>query len=129
LNCIGHLYSMLLDKFNMNDLGADYLYSGSNPVSFMLPNGLKEITDYEAWKTSENRTERHPLLTAAQFLAGLEKHPQLNFLNLSLTDLTSELIGKLKQDATCVLLLHTTNEHAMPELRRAFFSLLEHKIA
>ena len=128
LKCIGHLYSMLLDKFNMNDLGADYIYSGANPVSFMLPNGLKEIADYEAWTQVSNRTDLHPLFTAAQYNNSLLKHAMLNFIGLSLADLTPDLLEKLQQDPTAVLLLHTQNEHAMPELRRAFFTLLEHNV-
>jgi (E)-4-hydroxy-3-methylbut-2-enyl-diphosphate synthase len=37
LRCAGHLYSAFLDKFQMNDLGADYLYSGQRPVPFCCP--------------------------------------------------------------------------------------------
>ena len=125
LKPIGHLYSMLLDKFNMNDLGADYLYTGSNPISFMLPNGLKEILNYEAWKTTSDKQNRHPLFTAEQYSGNPEIHPQLNFLQLTLAEITPTLVKHLGQDATTVLLLQTANEHAMPELRRAFIKLME----
>ncbi|QCR22130.1 (E)-4-hydroxy-3-methylbut-2-enyl-diphosphate synthase [Pontibacter sp. SGAir0037] len=124
LKCVGHLYSMLLDKFNMNDLGADYIYTGNEPIRFMLPNGLKEIVDYDAWLLAEQREERHPLFSAAQYRSGIERHAALNFVLLSLDDLTPELIEKLKQDHTAVLMLQTTNEHAMAELRKCFFRLM-----
>ncbi|WP_225986329.1 hypothetical protein, partial [Janibacter melonis] len=48
LRPIGHIYSPALDKFHMSDQGADFVYSGSAPILFMLPNGLKEILDYTA---------------------------------------------------------------------------------
>ncbi|MEQ9306538.1 MAG: (E)-4-hydroxy-3-methylbut-2-enyl-diphosphate synthase, partial [Marinoscillum sp.] len=48
LKAIGHFYLPELDKWTMNDLGCDYIYTGSRPISFMLPNGLKEILDYSA---------------------------------------------------------------------------------
>jgi (E)-4-hydroxy-3-methylbut-2-enyl-diphosphate synthase len=50
LASIGHIYSQKLDKFHMTDQGADYIYSGSKSITFMLPNGLREIVDYETWK-------------------------------------------------------------------------------
>ena len=45
---IGHFYLPELDKWQMNDQGADYIYTGNNPVGFMLPNGLKEILNYSS---------------------------------------------------------------------------------
>ncbi|WP_242928082.1 (E)-4-hydroxy-3-methylbut-2-enyl-diphosphate synthase [Pontibacter vulgaris] len=130
LKCVGHLYSMLLDKFNMNDLGADYIYTGDTPVSFMLPNGLKEILNYTPWLLNEQQDNRHPLLTAKQYLPAKEEnlHPKLNFVQLTLADLTDEMLQRLKQDNTAVLMLHTANEHAMPELRKCFFRLMNNGI-
>jgi (E)-4-hydroxy-3-methylbut-2-enyl-diphosphate synthase len=115
---------MLLDKFNMNDLGADYLYTGDNPISFMLPNGLKEMVNFPAWLMAEARHDRHPLFLPEQYLSSPDRHPQLNFVLLTISDLTQEMVGKLKHDPSVVLVLHTRNEHAMPELRKAFFRLM-----
>ncbi|KAA9346142.1 (E)-4-hydroxy-3-methylbut-2-enyl-diphosphate synthase [Adhaeribacter soli] len=124
LKGVGHLYSMLLDKFNMNDLGADFIYTGATPINFMLPNGLKEIVDYEAWLSAENRDERYPQLSAKQYLSGAEKSGQVNFILATLADLEPELLEKLKTDKTAVLVLQTENTHAMAELRKAFFRLM-----
>lgn len=124
LKCVGHLYSMFLDKFSMNDLGADYIYTGRESISFMLPNGLKEIIDYPVWLVSENRQERFPQLTVSDYLSGAEKHPELNFLAVTISDLTDSLIQRLERDATVVLVAQTDNEHAMAELRKCFFRLL-----
>ncbi|RDV16340.1 4-hydroxy-3-methylbut-2-en-1-yl diphosphate synthase [Pontibacter diazotrophicus] len=128
LKCVGHLYSMLLDKFNMNDQGADFIYTGDTPISFMLPNGLKEIVNYDAWLTAEERKDRHPLLHADQYLRSVDRHDTLNFIQLSISELTNELLERLKQDKTAILMLQTSNEHAMPELRKCFFRLMNNGV-
>ena len=119
LKCVGHLYSMLLDKFNMNDLGSDFIYTGAQPISFMLPNGLKEIVDYEAWLTAENRDERYPLINVNQYLSVGKKSAEMNLVQVALAELTPELIEKLTLDKTAVVLLHTQNAHAMAEFHRS----------
>ncbi|QMU28300.1 (E)-4-hydroxy-3-methylbut-2-enyl-diphosphate synthase [Adhaeribacter radiodurans] len=128
LKCVGHLYSMLLDKFNMNDLGADYIYTGQQPITFMLPNGLKEIVDYSAWLTSENRNDRYPLLTPSEYLNPTEKHPEVNFLSVHIEDLTDAMVGRLKMDTSVILIAATDNAHAMAELRKNFFRLMNNGV-
>ncbi|MDQ4142101.1 MAG: flavodoxin-dependent (E)-4-hydroxy-3-methylbut-2-enyl-diphosphate synthase, partial [Bacteroidota bacterium] len=128
LKCVGHLYSMLLDKFNMNDLGADYIYTGSQPIEFMLPNGLKEIVDYPAWLNSKNRNERYPQLSPSEYLSSAEKHPEVNFLSVSIEDLTDPVVQSLKNDTTAVLVVQTDNAHAMAELRKCFFRLMNNGV-
>ncbi|OGX88295.1 (E)-4-hydroxy-3-methylbut-2-enyl-diphosphate synthase [Hymenobacter coccineus] len=130
LRAAGHLYSPFLDKFQMSDLGADYIYTGERPVPFMLPNGLKEIVNYTAWADGGRRPDHFPLMTADRYMAdprrsGLpEHHPQLNFLMLSLDVLDAPLLARLRDDRTVVLVFVTTNAHAMPEMRRAFFEVI-----
>ena len=126
LRAAGHLYSPFLDKFQMGDLGADYIYTGERPVPYMLPNGLKEIVTFTAWRDAARRPEHYPLMTPDAYLATIpaQRHPQLNFLLADLAALTPELLQHLRVDRTVVLTLETTNAHAMPELRRAFFELI-----
>jgi (E)-4-hydroxy-3-methylbut-2-enyl-diphosphate synthase len=129
LRAAGHLYSPFLDKFQMSDLGADYVYSGERPVPFMLPNGLKEIVNYDAWLDAGRRPDHFPLLTPDRYLRDLvQLHPQLNFLLLDLATLTPDLLARLRQDPTVVVVLETNNAHAMPELRRAFFELINAQV-
>jgi (E)-4-hydroxy-3-methylbut-2-enyl-diphosphate synthase len=125
LKGIGHFYLPLPDKWKMNDLGTDFIYTGINKISFMLPNGLKEISDYEVWKNTADKQHAFPLFTPGQYLQNLPKHENLNFLRLTIGELTEDLIYQVRQDTTLVLLIDTYNEHAMPELRRLFFDLIE----
>ena len=127
LRAAGHLYTPFLDKFQMSDQGADYLYSGERPVPFMLPNGLKEIVTCTAWLDGGSRPDHYPLMTADRYMEAKEPrgfHPQLNFLMLSLDALDGPMLDRLRADPTVVLVLVTTNAHAMPEMRRAFFELV-----
>jgi (E)-4-hydroxy-3-methylbut-2-enyl-diphosphate synthase len=128
LRAAGHLYSAFLDKFQMSDQGADYIYTGERPVPFMLPNGLKEIVNYPAWLDAGQRPHHYPLFTAGTYIDGHVQHPQLNFLLVEIDALDANLLTHLRHDPTVVLVLATTNAHAMPELRRAFFELINHQV-
>ena len=124
LRAAGHLYSPFLDKFQMSDLGADYIYTGQISSPFMLPNGLKEIVDYSAWLDGGQRADHFPAFTPAEYAVAGAQHPALNFVFHSLSTLTEPAFDQLRHDLTAVVILRTDNAHAMPELRRAFFELL-----
>ncbi len=124
LKSIGHFYLPATDKWAMNDTGADYLYTGTQPAPFMLPNGLREILDYSLWKNLTDKTNKYPLLSIEEYLAGEDLHAQLNFLHVNDKDLIESLIVKLKAENNVVLVLTTDNAHAMPALRAAFVKLM-----
>jgi len=128
LKSVGHFYLPELDKWKMNDLGTDFIYSGSKPVPFMLPNGLKEIQDYEVWQQVEDKVNKIPLLTADEYKSGGEKHAQVNFVGVTIADLTEGFIQVLEQDSTAVLVIETANKHGLAEQRRAFMKLIEQKL-
>jgi (E)-4-hydroxy-3-methylbut-2-enyl-diphosphate synthase len=128
LRCIGHFYLPEPDKWRMNDQGADYVYSGSKPINFMLPNGLKEIRDYEVWLTSEDKLNKLPLFSRQEYLTATEKHSQTNFVSVNLDELDTLLIERLKYDKTVVAVARTENDHAMAELRRLFIELIDKQV-
>ncbi len=115
LKSIGHFYLPELDKWSMNDLGADYIYSGARPIGFMLPNGLKEILDYDHWMSADDNENKYPMLTVSELLDGAMLHPTLNFLSLS----TNEFLEAWDeiQSGPFVLVVRTDNAHAMADLR------------
>ncbi len=39
MKAVGHFYLPELDKWKMNDQGCDFVYSGVNPIPFMLQMG------------------------------------------------------------------------------------------
>ncbi len=126
LASIGHRYLLSFDKWVMDEMGADYIYFGGNKINFMLPNGLKGILDYKTWKGEKEPF--YPLIDANLFLNNSELHPALNFIQCTLADLTDEFLDKIKMDDTVVLIIQTRNRHAMAEIRRTFFVLIENDI-
>ncbi len=129
LKNIGHFYLPLLDKWSMNDLGSDFIYSGDKQIPFMLPNGLKEILNHKTWLTHEDLTNKFPLLTGEEYLSASTKlHSSLNFIRVNYKDMNDAFYTKVKNDPTAVLIVTTNNLHAMPALRRLFFYLMENDV-
>lgn len=129
LKMIGHFYMPLLDKWKMNDLGTDYIYSADQSIAFMLPNGLKEILNYHYWKAAEDKVNKFPLFTPAEVRAeNTIRHHQLNFIRLTIDDLDETMLQTLREDKTLVVLLDTENSHALAEQRRFFFELILQKV-
>lgn len=119
----GHFYLPELDKWGMNDLGCDYVYTGSKPASFMLPNGLKEILDYEVWALHQDQENKFPLINAHDFV-GKKLHPTLNFISTQSEEINYNFLTTIKPYNNVVLVIKTTNEHALAALRRSFVSLV-----
>jgi len=123
----GHFYLPELDKWKMNDLGCDYVYSGDHPIQFMLPNGLKEIMNYSSWLQSEERENKLPAFRLAEFQGQENTHPVLNFLFLQDTEV-NDAISLLRGRQDVAVILFSDNSHTMPALRRAFVTLIQKKI-
>jgi (E)-4-hydroxy-3-methylbut-2-enyl-diphosphate synthase len=120
---VGHFYLPELDKWKMNDQGCDFVYSGKNPIPFMLPNGMKEIQDLEVWKVSSDRGNKFPLFNLIEYQNCTESHPELNFLEIDDTEIESA-IPLIHDRKNTLLILKTSNTHSMPALRRAMVSLM-----
>ena len=120
---LAHHYLPEPDKWVMGDLGTDFIYTGTKPVSFMLPNGLREIVDYSLWLNEKNLTQ-FPLIRVQDYKPGMEKHPELNFVSINAKDIDPGLMQDLRMDLTLVVLLETENAHAVAEMR-SFFCALE----
>jgi len=116
LKAIGHFYLPELNKWSMTDHGADFIYSGKRRVKFMLPDGLKEIIDFDCWKKDGSQNS-YPLFTSDRYLQPFARHPILNFV--SITPREFQLALDFKNDTTIVWILETKNIHAMADLRAA----------
>ncbi len=122
----GHYYLPELDKWKMNDQGCDFVYSGSNPIPFMLPNGMKEIQDLEVWESQSDQVNKFPLFDLKSFSSSSRFHSELNFLEVFDTEI-EKVIPLIESRKDTVLILKTSNKHAMPAMRRAFVTLMETK--
>jgi len=128
LKSVGHFYLPVPDKWKMNDIGADYIYAGKQPVPFMIANGSRQIMDANAWQSIKDKQNTYPLFNGTDYLQASEKHPEINFVTMTYKEWQPTFIEKLNTDPTVVLWISTANEHAMAALRRLFFYLLEENI-
>ncbi len=126
LSSLGHFYLPELDKWGMNDLGVDYIYTGSTPAPFMLPNGVKEIVDHKVWNPSEENPNLFPILDKSDDTSVL--HSKLNFLRVSTEEFDDEVISLLKEESSIVLILSSENAHALADIRATFVRLINEKI-
>ncbi len=127
LKSIGHHYMPELDKWIMTDFGADYIYTGDNLLHFMLPNGLKEIANYETWANSEKKENIYPLLTEERLKQQVQLHPNLNFVAINAEEI-EQLPRELYQGKKLVIILSGDSKTPMKKLRDALFYLYQQKI-
>lgn len=129
LKSIGHFYLPEPDKWAMNDLGADYIFTGNQHIQFMLPNGLRQIQSSSVWLTHQINTI-YPQFTWDEWCGSTSKHPNINFIKINAASLIGDvnMLDNLKIEKQVVIILHSSNEHKMPEIRRAFFDLIHHSI-
>ena len=129
LKSIGHFYLPEPDKWAMNDLGADYIFTGNQHIPFMLPNGLRQIQSSSIWLTHQINTI-YPQFTWEEWCGSSSKHPNINFIKINAASLIGDvaMLNNLKIEKQVVIILYSTNEHKMPEIRRAFFDLIDHSI-
>ncbi len=128
LRSVGHFFLPVPDKWAMNDQGVDYIYSGSLPIPFMLPNGLKEILDYSVWLSHEDSKNKLPLLSVEEFRSQPQLHQSLNFVHGDIHNFDDDFLDHFNDSGNIVFVITSENAHAMPELRRLFFKLLDKKI-
>lgn len=128
LKAIGHFYLPEPDKWAMNDLGADFIYTGVKEIGFMLPNGLKQIQDYSLWKQTKDK-HAFPMFKLDE-LHDASFHAELNFVSVDAEELikNAQFIQFLKEHANLVPIVHSNNAHTMPEIRRAFFELMVQEV-
>lgn len=122
---VGYHYSVPLDKWNISDMACDYVYAGSNPVDFEIPGTLGILYDVATWQQRRQQPRAFPLFHLPDYLASTDRSATLNFVRTDLSQLTNEVMARLTQDNTTVLVIDTQNEHGYAELRRLFVELME----
>lgn len=128
LHDIGYHYTSELDKWNMDEMSADFIYLGDNVADFDFPIGLKVVYNYQTWKNLLDVTRSFPYLTMSEYLNSSVKSFVMNFVQISIDDLGSEDFEKIANDKKVVFVLTTTNQHGMAEQRRVFLEFLIRKI-
>ncbi len=124
----GYYYSESLDKWNIADTAPDFLYLGSRDINYKLPGTFKKIFDCSYWKSQIKNEESFPLFNSEQYLETEFKSEKINFISVSISDLNEKFLSEIKNDPAAILILHSENEHAMAEMRRAFIELINTEV-
>ena len=120
----GYNYSIPLDKWNIADQAADFIYIGDKKVNFEIPGTLGLIVDADNW-SKDLGDRRFPLISLDQFTRKGELSDILNFIDAKDEELyTNGAIAALKKSKNSILVLHTNNDRAVAAMRRAFIELI-----
>ena len=92
LKSVGHFYLSELDKWGMNDLGCDYVYTGDHVLDFMLPNGLKQIVNYDLFQTLRKKDHIYPLLFENQLTHLKEVENYFSFIQINADKIEDKII-------------------------------------
>jgi (E)-4-hydroxy-3-methylbut-2-enyl-diphosphate synthase len=126
LYALGYIYSVPLDKWTILDTACDYVFLGDNLIDFEIPGTLGLIYLHKTWLKQKEQTRAFPFIRSEHYLQGVETSPVLNFIYVTLKDLSLELITKLQADPTAVIITDTYNKHGLAEQRRLFIELINH---
>lgn len=133
LQHIGYHYDEPTDKWNIGDLAADYIFTGSRIPEFALPGTLRVITDAATWVNAGMPSGVLPIFDITEYAAAEHKSDQLNFVMLDcFSDAgypeTLSLLQQIANDPVAVLCLSSINTNAMQSQRRMFTELLQQQI-
>lgn len=136
LQSIGYMYDEILDKWNIADTAADYVFTGHMVLDFALPGTLKVIVYPATWMqvVSSDHAEQEkyfPIFDEMGYCKSDMKSNTINFVMIDCfntsqasTDFTlSEYVEALTNDPKVVLCLSSENIHSMPAVRRMFIEL------
>jgi len=121
---LGYQYSVPLDKWNITELACDYVFLGDKTIDFEVPGTLGLIYNYKTWLTVRNNFNSYPFVDAKTYVNTSDLSEKLNVVYVTLPDVTAELIQKLENDSTAVLMIDTYNKHGMAEQRKLFIELI-----
>jgi (E)-4-hydroxy-3-methylbut-2-enyl-diphosphate synthase len=127
LEAIGYKYDSNLDKWNISDAAADFIYTGDNIIEFALPGTLKVISNYSRWHGLKIQTGILPLFQLQEYLdhTGIVTSPHFVVVDVN-NDWSSlqRLIDKIKQRDDVILCVESSSQHTMPSIRRFIIELM-----
>jgi len=120
---VGYNYQVNLDKWNISDLACDYIFAGKNTIDFEIPGTLGVIYNYDQWMSLTNHDRKYSIIDGSAINDETRFHAQMNFIRCDANKLNEVLFDKLPKNT--IIVLFSTNTHAMPSIRRAIIELFE----
>lgn len=130
LRSIGYRYDAAIDKWNISDGAADYIYTGNRILEFALPGTLQVICNYSAWLSVPDKQKYHPLIEAADYAVIDAQQGSQYFICLDVNDagLADQLLASLIGKQHFVLCIWSSHLHTMASLRKFVIELMNRNI-
>ena len=128
LEPIGYNYNARTDKWSISDGAADYVYTADKTFDIALPGTLQVICNYNTWQHAEDKTKYHPLIQQQDYTGTELLMDQLHFVAIDANAVQDGVVDKVKFYPNSVLVVYTTNVHAMASIRRFLIELMNQGI-
>ena len=125
LKSVGHFYLSELDKWGMNDLGCDYVYTGDHVLDFMLPNGLKQIVNYDLFQTLSKKDHIYPLLFENQLINLKEVENHFSFIQINADKIEDKIIDQLKGLTQSIIILESFASNVFHSSRNVMIKFMK----
>ncbi len=123
---VGYNYSQALDKWHISDQACDFIFAGDQHISFALPGTLSVVYNYKMWLQHSGDERTYPLFKVSELDEIAKCNAAIKFVELCTEDFFKYQL-KIDKLSDAVLVLKTSNEHAMPDLRRVFVGMMQEK--
>ncbi len=123
LFALGYQYAASLDKWNIGDLAADYLYIGDKQIDFEIPGTLGIIQDSEVFAGQDRH---YPLVNHIDKIKDFDT--DLIFVSSFAEDLNIKALQEFTNHPNVVLVLNSRSENALAHIRKIFFLLIENEL-
>jgi (E)-4-hydroxy-3-methylbut-2-enyl-diphosphate synthase len=127
LSSIGYHYDIVTDKWTINDIAADYIYTAKQELTFSLPGTLKVITSPNIWLHATDKEKYFPIFSIEEYLQSEQRSSVMNFVMIDCRDViddqTLAALQRIKADKTAVLCLSSLQSNAMQCIRYMYQTL------
>lgn len=117
----GYTYSKDLDKWNIHDQAADYVYLGDNEINFEIPGSLRLVQNFDTWN-KERKQDRMPFCTVENYM--LVPESTTYFLGIDLDKF--EDVSALPKN-NCIYVIHTAQTQKTQIIRKFQYELAQNK--
>lgn len=124
---IGYRYDAATDKWNIADGAADYVYTGTQVLSFALPGTLKVLVGHNAWIDAPDKDKYYPVFYFADYYNSTgPRAAQMNFVVMDAADIASwtAMIELMLKDGSVVCCLESSAAPSMMHIRRFMIEMM-----
>lgn len=131
LQSIGYTYNQEIDKWNIADAAADFIFTGNKIIEFALPGTLKVICTPNAENeiVLKNSDKFFPLFFGADFFTKSQYHSEiLNFISIDINTDVNAIINATKNNPTIVYCIYSNAENNVQQCKKFAYHLNQQQI-